>query len=122
MGKPHRAAPAAIGWNVIEYAPPGEVVLTTAQRDDIRRALTRVAKVEAERDAWQRRYKERCGQDLGDVGAAINEAGRASGEAERLRGVIREAVSKLTNLRCMTKRDQSRLCMAFDALYPETQR
>lgn len=38
-GKPHEAAPAAIGWNVIEYAPPGPVVLTAAQREDIRRAL-----------------------------------------------------------------------------------
>lgn len=97
-----------------------------ATADAVRKAHARLfaalAEVRAARDAWQRRYRERCGQDLGDVGAAINEAGRASGEAERLRGVIREAVGKLTNLHCKTKRDQSRLCMAFDALYPEAQR
>lgn len=40
-------------------------------------------------------------------------------EMRRLRVVIREAVGKLTNLHCKTKRDQSRLCMAFDALYVE---
>lgn len=42
--KVHHAAPAAIGWNVIEYAPPGPVCLTTAQREDIRRELARVKK------------------------------------------------------------------------------
>lgn len=46
-------------------------------------------------------------------------ADRAEDESARLRGVIREAVGKLTNLHCKTKRDQSRLCMAFDVLHPE---
>lgn len=35
----HEPAPAAIGQNVIEFAPEGPVTLTTAQREDIRRAL-----------------------------------------------------------------------------------
>lgn len=35
----HESAPAAIGQNIIEFAPEGPVRLTTAQREDIRRAL-----------------------------------------------------------------------------------
>lgn len=44
---------------------------------------------------------------------------RLAEEHNRMVAVIREAVGKLTNLHCKTKRDQSRLCMAFDALYVE---
>lgn len=47
MGKPHKAAPAAIGWNVIEYAPPGAVTLTAAQREDVRREMARAQHVDA---------------------------------------------------------------------------
>lgn len=35
----HEAAPAALGENILEYAPPGPVTLTRAQRADIQRAL-----------------------------------------------------------------------------------
>jgi hypothetical protein len=35
----HESAPAAIGWNVLEYAPPGALRLTLKQRDDISREL-----------------------------------------------------------------------------------
>lgn len=38
-GKPYMAAPGALGWNVIEHAPPGPVMLTVAQREEIRLAL-----------------------------------------------------------------------------------
>jgi hypothetical protein len=58
MGKPHEAAPAAIGWNVIEYAPPGAVTLSAAQRDDIRRELARVQRIEAEKLASEVRCEK----------------------------------------------------------------
>jgi hypothetical protein len=35
----HESAPAAIGWNVLEYAPPGALRLTLKQRDDISHEL-----------------------------------------------------------------------------------
>lgn len=42
------AAPTAIGSNVLEYAAPGPVGLTAAQREDIRRELTAVAQLRGE--------------------------------------------------------------------------
>ena len=40
------AAPAANGWNVIEYAPPGPVALSATQREQVRLELDKARSVD----------------------------------------------------------------------------
>lgn len=82
---------ALVRRGVIDSRSPAADALLDYREPPSTPRADRLAALEAERDAWQRRYRERCGQDLGDVGAAISEAGRASGETERLRSLLEQA-------------------------------
>lgn len=37
--QPHESAPAALGWNAVEFSPPGPIVLNIKQRADVLRTL-----------------------------------------------------------------------------------